>query len=629
MLVSTSGRWESVRGRRAVLGMTLLAVTTAGCAGDRRATEPNAAARPGRAVDHVAPVDGAAAATAPPAPGEFTVTLPARGAYAEDSLRFEGNPAYTFAESTLVKVTGRGTITRIWRSMAWSVQQGMAGTSYFPLDAAGDWGGSWCPGATAAYFFHPIAGWSGRELCVNRPIDAPRGGPHERIQTVWGWAMIHRSRAREPVVNGQYECGPLNLGPCLAYAGSTEITVTPWRQFLSVTATPANIVEGDTVQFVASAAPHSITVRRWIWVPDQPSPPLALPARETADELSSAAAMTSTAACGVQPQCRIPVFERGTMYVQARVNAPGQRRVEQAGVGVGVDTISVRLDCSPSTFVRGDSVSCTASTVPASRPLIVTGWRFTANDSARLPIPIDRLLNPNQRTWAGQIVAAGRLVANGTVFSRVRTEEARLSPNPRPWWSTLVTSDSGYDRSHELTEARPDTGYKLGNTRFDPRGIDSAKVGVEDDGPNRGLMYYRVLPHRLDVGYAVNLIAIAPGSEFYLHHPDQRIQGTNGKYRCSKADVAGPLLEAVRSHEGRSRFEPFSHYKTFVDAFEFISRRDGESVVWQGNADPTVFLAGIWHAFAFDQSVLLTDSPDSPGYVGNKIGCEVYLFPRP
>jgi hypothetical protein len=315
--------------------------------------------------------------------------------------------------------------------------------------------------------------------------------------------------------------------------------------------------------------------------------------------------------------------------VKARVNAPWQRRVEQASVRVSVDTLTLKVDCTPSSFTRGDSVVCSATTAPVARPFAVTGWRFRADDAVRLPIPIDRLLNPTQKTWAGQMVAAGQLAVNATVAARSRSATTRLSPSPRPWWSSLTQADSGYDRSYELTAVRPDTGLDLGNTRFDPSGIDSTKTGVEDDGPNRGYMYYKLLPHRLLVGYAVNLIAVAPGSQFQLNHPDARVQGTNGKFIRSKADVSGPLLEAIRSHEGRNRSELHSHYQTFVDAFEFIARQEGESVVWQGNGDPTVFLGGFWHGYAFERSRLLTDSPTSPGYVGNKIGCEVKLFPRP
>jgi hypothetical protein len=556
--------------------LAALVLWLGGCADDRRPTSPAPAVRAPRAA--VVDVTGTPAPMAPPIPGEFTVTLPARGPYGDDSVMFVNDAARSFAESTLVRVVGRGQISRVWQATS------EVRTFWHWLDAAGDWHSFSCPGSTGAYFFHPIAGWSGRELCIpNRPINAPRNldPPPERIQTVWGWPMIRRSRAREPIPNS-HACGPL-FGPCFTYVGATTITVTPTSQTLTLTAAPAQVYEGDTVTF--TAAPTTVTVRQWIWVPDRP-PPMAVRMDSVEEHTRLASWETPIPACGTQRECRVALFESGTMYVRARVNAPGQRRVEQAFARVTVTRLELSVSCTPEPVLRGAQVDCSAEWNREAGQ--VTALVFVPDSGRQLPT-VSRPINFPGRIefWRGTAVWSGRLVARGRVGTREDSASTRISVSSRDWSAKQVPDslkfidtvyhDPPRDRS-QLADIQPFLKARLDRVR---------RV---DSGPNTGYWFAVDVPLQVDFLLHVNTQALRSGSLFWGMQSEQREPRTGPPppLFCSRSDVVQALNLAL-AHEGRSRADINSHYSAALIYFD--PRAGAATEAWVSSADFVVAAA--------------------------------------
>jgi hypothetical protein len=497
-------------------------------------------------------------------------------------------------------------VSRIWKQLPAFVRNGSAGTSWIPLDAAGDWHGSSCPGSTGAYFFNPVAGWSGRELCVSRNLGSPRGGPHERIHTVWGWPRIARSRAREPNANTN-DCGPL-FGPCFDYGGSTSITVTPWRQFLTLTATPAQTAEGDSVTFTASAAPHSVTVREWIWVPDQPLMALrgATDSATTVDIRSASA--TSVAGCSGQSVCRVRAFQTGTMYVRARVNAPGQRRVEQASARVTVRRLQLSVACIPTPVVRGTPVECTAQWDGESGQ--IASMTFLPDTGRQLPTVSRTISFPGRiEWWRGIAVHSGNVVARGTVGSRLDSASTRLSVSNRDWSTKTVPDSSLLDT---LTFSDPPASpQQLG--QIEPFIVDlPARIRQVDQGPNNGYWFALDIPIRTEFVTRVNRRALRAGSVFWLRHVAPTAANPSGRPWCTTSYVE-TAYERARRHEGTSRADANSHYSAALQHLDPRVRAAVEPWVSSSQFISLPFLLWLGEAMGYSNEIAHNEALDPFG----------------
>jgi hypothetical protein len=390
------------------------------------------------------------------------------------------------------------------------------------------------------------------------------------------------------------------------------------------------------VTFLASA-PQGITVREWIWVSDRPppSPPVATVDGATADEVDSArrlAWQTAVPSCGTLAQCKVPLSESGTMYVRARVNAPWQRRVEQASVVVTVQPLNLVLNCSPSSGVREYATTCTASTSPAVRPVTVQGWSFHPSDRSR-QTDLPRVSNVQSKTWAGAIVAAGDVRVRALFGNRSDTASAQLTIMPRVPWSTADVPSSVIDSSQSgvVSFSNPTSQPgQLGSSWWVAHDDDHENtIGfVNDDGPNQGFRFFKQIPFRIRGRIAVNLVALSRGSAFVGIQDSIRTTNSSGQVICSRSDIIPRLLEQVYLHEGRSRYDPQSHYQTFMQAFEARGRADGEALVWNTvSRNPTDSVRIAWNDYANSESGRITDDTTNvPWAVHVRLGCRPRFF---
>src|SRR5690606_14697071 len=95
--------------------------------------------------------------------------------------------------------------------------------------------------------------------------------------------------------------------------------------YLSVTASPDSGKIGDSVTFTASTTSGSITVRRWVWVPDVDS--TGQPYFGNPQTIACSHTLTT---------CKVAVYEPGTMYVVAKTGSGTLARGETAGAHVQV-----------------------------------------------------------------------------------------------------------------------------------------------------------------------------------------------------------------------------------------------------------------------------------------------------
>ncbi|MFY7922011.1 MAG: hypothetical protein ACOVSI_06305, partial [Gemmatimonas sp.] len=192
----------------------------------------------------------------------------------------------------------------------------LQGKPYKPIDADGAFSGSYCFGEIRTDF--RVSGFVEHELrsCTfsNNNNDADNLIAAEKVTVgrLRGSGTILRTGMNQPTWPGWFNC--LN-GPCvIASQAEQSITLHPWMDRLALTATPAEVFEGDFVSFTPSVSGGMTLIagsQRWRWVPHK---------RAIGGQAQS---VTDTQTGGCAPgtvTCRVRVYRTGNMYLRANLN---------------------------------------------------------------------------------------------------------------------------------------------------------------------------------------------------------------------------------------------------------------------------------------------------------------------
>lgn len=317
------------------------------------------------------------------APGYVRYQSPLPGAQGGFPLEAMG---VTFTEPTYVYGRATGTIAKN-RSSDTYVWGTHAGEATFPLDPNGyAWSGSYqCVGNLSMTFLRPNGTNTYGAWCTRNGtnlIDATPRSPMDTSFVLEGTGSIERLNSMDKV---HQLCGSPGQNPCYNYAGRQTVELVPGRQFLTLSATSG--YEGDSITFTASAGTYSISVRQWIWLPDD-----------------TTIAPATVACAGTASVCKTRVYSSGRMFVRARVNTPTWR-VEQASTAPDLTPVTVTLSADPTDVASGDTVTYTATTNAAGRPFSASSWNFSpsiAMTMARAPSPmVSRARASAAREFAG------------------------------------------------------------------------------------------------------------------------------------------------------------------------------------------------------------------------------------
>ncbi|MBY0490913.1 MAG: hypothetical protein K2R93_13810 [Gemmatimonadaceae bacterium] len=272
----------------------------------------------------------------------------------------------------------KGTIPRAYVSAMTPAFAYLQGSYYKPIDADGAFSSSFCYGEIRTNFRVFGSEMYTLRSCGlsynNNDGDNVIVAEKTVIGPLRGSGSVLRTGMNQPSWPGWYNC--LN-GPCvIAGDASQTITMHPWMDMLSLTATPSTVYEGDSVTFTsASASGFSLVAgsQRWAWVPHN---------RRIGGSLQITPPDYQTGVCANGAAgCRVPVFRTGNMFVKGSLT-PGPR-VEQAfakvvvnplkliatpmprAVGSTMDALPVRVRTSP---VERDfaSISISVSAPPIS-----------------------------------------------------------------------------------------------------------------------------------------------------------------------------------------------------------------------------------------------------------------------
>jgi hypothetical protein len=299
-------------------------------------------------------------------------------------------------------------------------------------------------------------------------------------------------------------------------------------------------------------------------------------------------------------------------------------------------TPALVLTCTPATVIRGETVSCTARTEPATAPgeLKITGWSFEGR--AR------KDGDPTSTEWTGVIVADGRIEVRGTIGSATeQRDDQRLRVKPRVWPNysltqmpdTLIVLLPG-------SSAYPQVGTKLGT--FSLRLLDHESISSASDsistGPNAGFLFLRAQPNLDGVGADITLhpglYPPPPGATWAHPGYEQwyKDQNKKGSGTCD-ASVIEKLRRGVERHEGVT-LSTDSHLGVANRAFrELRPQTDMEEwvVVDQPRSVAADKIQGLWQEFRdirVRPKQVVFDQEDYPRiYSPAALGCVLDLNP--
>ncbi len=282
----------------------------------------------------------------------------------------------------------------------------IAGNPYPPLDADAEWLGADASGFVYTDFFSSTGAMNTSAIAPSPNwISTPAVDSFSKIGSARGVGPIRRFKFRQQTSPAQADCKAFSGQQCVvAYSGQQTVTLEIISAWLSLTATPDSVVEGDPVTFTATSSVGGITVREWQWVPD-----------------SAGTAVTSAASCGMATTCTVRVYESGTMHVRARVGNGSSAITERATAHVTALPPNYPIVQCPT----GDSLL----DLPATRALLKDlAWR---NDS----------LTPRVE-WSGMVYQ----LPNGSYRFLVDTVSPALVPSPCRQSDYTIATPSGWTR---------------------------------------------------------------------------------------------------------------------------------------------------------------------------------------
>jgi hypothetical protein len=341
---------------------------------------------------------------------------------------------FSFPQRTLVRLTVIGRIQRQYHPSippSWN----LAGTAYHYLDAdgeriGGDFGGN---------IFTDLQGTGRANLAaIGASPNAPSPGIRDSFSVtgiVRGAGPVRRRAFLQPSYPGPPACNGLTGIRCVIGSGGQQlvrIEIVSNGQ-LTLTATPAEVVSGDSVTFTASAGSLALQVHEWVWRSAGPEPPITLASGGTASAVVAAspttrvpnggarASQTSSASCSAgQATCTIPVFGPGTMWVRATVGTGSSASVQAASA----DATAYEAVTCPT----GD----TLLDLPATRALLQAIW-----DRTQAIVP--------KVEWAGTVYRLPDGSYRFDVDTAARTECAGAGLPRRstmPGWTPVLVAHS-------------------------------------------------------------------------------------------------------------------------------------------------------------------------------------------
>lgn len=291
-------------------------------------------------------------------PGTFTRTLnTGPNSYtAEHSVVWPD----TLSNAAVMLMRVKGTIPRAYVGAMTPSFAHVQGTAYKSIDADGAFSGSYCYGEIRTNF--RVFGFEEYTLrsCTlssnNNDADNLIVAEKSVVGRLKGSGSIIRTGMNQPSWPGWYNC--LN-GPCIL-AGQAEQTITmyPWMDRLRLSASPAEVYEGDSVTFTSTVSGGMVMIagsQRWKWVPHN---------REVGGSVQATTTDAQTGVCANGTAvCKVRVFKTGNMYLKANLNPTTVS--EQAFAKVVVKPLALIATPTPKAVDGSlDSVKVLVRTVP-------------------------------------------------------------------------------------------------------------------------------------------------------------------------------------------------------------------------------------------------------------------------
>jgi hypothetical protein len=266
------------------------------------------------------------------------------------------------------------------------------------------------------------------------------------------------------------------------------------------------------------------------------------------------------------------VAQTGAMYARAVISGVE----ETAGVGVTVEPsvrTELKLECTPTSATRGETITCTASSEPASASLRVLEWRFEPQAGTGLPTVT---LSEDVKVWVGPLAVGGTVTVSTLVEGATQTAAQAVAVTARDWSDKIMVPRVVDVTPGRLTDPPKDE-HQLGN--MNPKTQFSLPWVAIEQGPNTGYWYFADIPVQLRLEVSINTLALREGSEFWRNHPVVLQGHVIGTPTCTQQELLNHVLPKVRAHEGFSRSDANSHVQTWTDEFERRARAAFEPVV--------------------------------------------------
>jgi hypothetical protein len=215
------------------------------------------------------------------------------------------------------------------------------------------------------------------------------------------------------------------------------------------------------------------------------------------------------------------------------------------------------LSCSPSSLVRGSSVTCTASGASGST---FSNWKFsdgtnTVNGSG------------TSSTWSGIMVASGTVSVTVTSNGQGTTVSAQVTVNPRSWHTLAAGAASVPNGTfYSLPVPPQNSGTDSGLGKFNEQTSNSAGPNstVINGGPNNGYAYFASqISISVLFQYEINPDLQSSTSQFSTHQ-----WGACGFISWSN------LLTQTNRHEYNSSTQ--SHYAFYTNSINSGANNPGD-----------------------------------------------------
>jgi len=151
--------------------------------------------------------------------------------------------------------------------------------------------------------------------------------------------------------------------------------------------------------------------------------------------------------------------------------------------GSGGSTVS--LSCSPSSVVRGGTVTCTVSNAPSGTTY--SAWQFTDGSKNT----VSRGGNNNVRSWSGVMVTSGTVSV--TISGDSSPLTAAVSVTQRTWHTAPASPTSVPNGTFITLPVPPQntgTDSGLGYSKWQATYSGVPSTTISDAGPNAGYYYY-------------------------------------------------------------------------------------------------------------------------------------------